>query len=767
MGSQAPKNQPSLQYSIHRTKPSQFDHSETHPSETSDNGFAMKTGGITSSAQTVLHTNCENYFPQITFTKRSNDPSWMTAQIKRLISQRDRTHSRGQHQNLRQLRLEMLSSLHPKTLRRCERRLVSGGTSSHESIANPRPGQRTRCTKASRSKLVDVQPAVSHSYARSSCLPPGGGGHRRIATWTGTLRYQNALDMFELNTLEQRREDLCLKFGRALLEKPRHRDLLPPWRREVSARLCNAVFQPQLCNAVFQPQLCNAVFQPQLCNAVFLPQLCNAVFLSQLCNSVFLSQLCNAVFLPQLCNAVFLSQLCNAVFLSQLCNSVLLSQLCNAVFLPQLCNAVFQQQLCNAVFLPQLCNAVFLPKLCNAVCADLVGAGGVGVRINWDAEEILEGDWLGVFEQDPRPPHARPPPTTPPSTTSHRFWQMPRPLYWDTPFSSRGTVTTNITQHRAELSVLARGGCVGVFVGFVRNGVCVAADCQAAYPTWVFDNRQVLGGRSLRSLVLPGTHNAGSYSLKDRGDVVSAWVVCQDEDIISQLLYGNRYLDLRVAYYPDTPELLWINHDLVRWRPLLEVLNDVRGFLAISPDPIIIDIHRTPIGFDLPEALPLLLSLMNETLGSHFLHNRYGPLVTLDQIWKIGKRVIFTFADADVADDKDWVWPPLPQAWANAQVLDDLMTYLDAQMNKRVGSPRLWAAMAHLTPTLWDMILRSHVGLRGLADRANFAITRWLRQRWGHMANIVASDFFRGNDVINVAIRKGKKRKNLRPCGVA
>ncbi|XP_042237589.1 uncharacterized protein LOC121876511 [Homarus americanus] len=421
----------------------------------------------------------------------------------------------------------------------------------------------------------------------------------------------------------------------------------------------------------------------------------------------------------------------------------------------------------------------------KAVCADLVGAGGVGVRvwptikasperhankmqfrllqINWDAEEILEGDWLGVFEQDPRPPHARPPPTTPPSTTSHRFWQMPRPLYWDTPFSSRGTVTTNITQHRAELSVLARGGCVGVFVGFVRNGVCVAADCQAAYPTWVFDNRQVLGGRSLRSLVLPGTHNAGSYSLKDRGDVVSAWVVCQDEDIISQLLYGNRYLDLRVAYYPDTPELLWINHDLVRWRPLLEVLNDVRGFLAISPDPIIIDIHRTPIGFDLPEALPLLLSLMNETLGSHFLHNRYGPLVTLDQIWKIGKRVIFTFADADVADDKDWVWPPLPQAWANAQVLDDLMTYLDAQMNKRVGSPRLWAAMAHLTPTLWDMILRSHVGLRGLADRANFAITRWLRQRWGHMANIVASDFFRGNDVINVAIRTNLALTLCRP----
>nr|XP_045595248.1 uncharacterized protein LOC123756209 [Procambarus clarkii] len=433
-------------------------------------------------------------------------------------------------------------------------------------------------------------------------------------------------------------------------------------------------------------------------------------------------------------------------------------------------------------------QTVNLPgSLDQTVCADLVGAGGVGVRvwptiraspqrhanklqsrllqINWDAEEIQGGDWVGVFQQDPRPPHTRPPPTTPttPAPAPHRFWQMPRPLHWDTPYASRGTITTNITQPRVELSVLARGGCVGLYVGFTRNGVCVASECIAAHPSWLFDNRQVVGNRSLRSLVLPGTHNAGSYSLRDSEDVVSAWVVCQDEDIVSQLLYGNRYLDLRVAYYPDTSELLWINHDLVRWRPLLEVLNAVRGFLAISPDPVIIDVHRTPVGFELPEAKPLLLSLMNETLGSHFLHNRYGSLVSLDQIWKIGKRVIFSFADADAADKQDWVWPPLPQAWANAQMLEDLRTYLDAQMNKRVGSPRLWAAMAHLTPTLWDMILRSHVGIRGLADRVNFPISRWLRQRWAHMANIIASDFFRGNDIINVAIRTNLALSVCRP----
>lgn len=208
-----------------------------------------------------------------------------------------------------------------------------------------------------------------------------------------------------------------------------------------------------------------------------------------------------------------------------------------------------------------------------------------------------------------------------------------------------------------------------------------------------------------------------------------------------------------MGYYPDTPELLWINHDMVRWRPLVEVLSQISAFLTISHDPVLIDIHRMPVGFEHHEAIQLLLSSMNESLGEHFLSERYGSQVTLDQVWATGKRAIFAFADIDVSEEVDWVWPPLPQAWANAQTLEDLRGYLDTQMTRRAASPRLWAAMMHLTPTLWDLLLRSHVGVRGMADRANPAVTTWLQKRWAHLANIVASDFFRGSDIVSVAIR--------------
>ncbi|XP_068234926.1 uncharacterized protein [Palaemon carinicauda] len=411
------------------------------------------------------------------------------------------------------------------------------------------------------------------------------------------------------------------------------------------------------------------------------------------------------------------------------------------------------------------------------VCADLVGTGGVGVRIwptlksspirlqhhltfrlvqiNWEAEEIFEGDWVGVFPKDPRPPMRRSNPLGLPVPREESLppWDMPAPLFWDTPYSTQGQLTSNVTQGRVELQMLAAGGCVGVWAAFIRNGIAVAADCLASHPNWLWQNRDVLGSRSLRSLVIPGSHNSGSFSLKDEDDVVSAWVVCQDENIISQLLFGIRYLDLRVAYYPQTPEKLWVNHDLVKWRPLEEVFSEVQTFLTLSRDPIIIDIHRTPVGFEFPEAVPSLLSLLNHTFGRDFLPDRLGPQVTLDQIWSIGKRVIFAYIDADVADEEDWIWPPLPQAWANAQMLGDLQHYLDGQMTLRQSSPRIWAAMAHLTPSFWDVILRSHEGVRGLSDRVNRPVTMWLRERWAHLANIVASDFFRGNNIINIAIR--------------
>ena len=46
----------------------------------------------------------------------------------------------------------------------------------------------------------------------------------------------------------------------------------------------------------------------------------------------------------------------------------------------------------------------------------------------------------------------------------------------------------------------------------------------------------------------------------------------QAEDVWDQLLYGIRYLDLRVSYHANTAEKFWLNHDLVKMNPLYKTV---------------------------------------------------------------------------------------------------------------------------------------------------------------------------------------------------
>ena len=58
----------------------------------------------------------------------------------------------------------------------------------------------------------------------------------RIILGDGYIEYTNALRVLGCSTLEGRREQLTLRFGRNLLRSPTHRDMLPPTMRDVHGR---------------------------------------------------------------------------------------------------------------------------------------------------------------------------------------------------------------------------------------------------------------------------------------------------------------------------------------------------------------------------------------------------------------------------------------------------------------------------------------------------------------------------------------------------
>jgi len=76
----------------------------------------------------------------------------------------------------------------------------------------------------------------------------------------------------------------------------------------------------------------------------------------------------------------------------------------------------------------------------------------------------------------------------------------------------------------------------------------------------------------------------------------------QDESLYNQLVYGIRYLDMRVGYHnvSGSEENLWIVHGSLRDDVALRsAAEQVKDFLNAAPKEIVVfDFHRFETGFD-------------------------------------------------------------------------------------------------------------------------------------------------------------------------
>lgn len=97
------------------------------------------------------------------------------------------------------------------------------------------------------------------------------------------------------------------------------------------------------------------------------------------------------------------------------------------------------------------------------------------------------------------------------------------------------------------------------------------------------------------------------------------------------------------------------------------------------------------------------------------------------------------------------------QLWPNKDTIDGLAQYMnETTCRKYFGELR--SMMVELTPTVFGIIADKYDGNRKLAQQANRQVTDWIRDRWLHCVNIVASDFFLGNDFIRLSIYANKMR---------
>ncbi|XP_026687339.1 uncharacterized protein LOC103521674 [Diaphorina citri] len=201
--------------------------------------------------------------------------------------------------------------------------------------------------------------------------------------------------------------------------------------------------------------------------------------------------------------------------------------------------------------------------------------------------------------------------------------------------------------------------CLPFWAGTLVNDVLQFLTCLKIRPTWMHDHRDVLGHLSVLSLLLPGTHNSACYKkidLSNIADIITENTITQDVDVWGQLVYGIRYVNLQTSYYslkkkqrgPVDEMNFYISNDMIRIRPLLPVLQDIRRFLEISQHEIVfLDFHRFPIGMKALAHHKVLIDLIEKEFGDlAFPRPDYFLKVpTLETIWKENKRLIIFYGE--------------------------------------------------------------------------------------------------------------------------
>lgn len=424
--------------------------------------------------------------------------------------------------------------------------------------------------------------------------------------------------------------------------------------------------------------------------------------------------------------------------------------------------------------------------------------------------------------------------------------------------------------------------CIGYCLAYHSRNKIYARNCLKTNPNWMLDTFQYIGSRSLPSIMIPGTHNSGTYPKQlDQTalHMINKYQMNQDESIFNQLMFGVRHLDLRVGYtkVKQRPEKLWIYHDIFRTEVSVdEILEQVKRFLDLtSHEIVIVDFHRFTVGFQnenimvQKERHAKLIDLIFKQLGNYIVPSYLGLHAPISEYISIGKRVIVGYANRgiilDLQNDQQSTFArlsyqvkslpqiihgdvptmryngnqtlvnnttssedllsntgtklssrhkllksisdtftkrsigiskknnsitsqpsmklisfednnnnpdqieiislskatlffsPIRHLWPNKDSIEGLAQYMnETTCRKYFGE--LSSMMAELTPTVFGVIADKYDGNRKLAQQVNRPITDWLRERWLHCVNIIATDFFLGNDLIRLSIYANKMR---------
>lgn len=223
---------------------------------------------------------------------------------------------------------------------------------------------------------------------------------------------------------------------------------------------------------------------------------------------------------------------------------------------------------------------------------------------------------------------------------------------------------------------------------------------------------QIPNDRVMNQLIIPGTHNSGSYNITGLSKfslspddplpmwideisnilpislvriIVAGWSKTQPYSIAWQLNHGIRYLDFRVCLFQSD---FYLCHALLSIK-LSDALAQIHQFVVAHPSEIVlVDLnHIYNVNSRADETR--LVRLLHDQLGNDLIPNSFRPANTIGVLRQSKRNVIIlidtTHSITDPALQKFavtqlWHQSNIDSPWPNQSNLADLKGTLDAEM---------------------------------------------------------------------------------------
>ena len=323
---------------------------------------------------------------------------------------------------------------------------------------------------------------------------------------------------------------------------------------------------------------------------------------------------------------------------------------------------------------------------------------------------------------------------------------------------------------------------------------------------WMAD--PAIQAKKVGQLVLPGTHDSGTFSLTLKlsqikySNIAFLWDLrggqapvgfpggkpyyvgpelydfvfrlvreiaqAHDQSIYGQLSGGIRYFDLRVYWDTDDRDL-YIHHGLRGCR-LSQIFQDVGKFVAQDGGRELVFLEVSHTNFqEQAEGPKALVAQLEQYVGAS---NLYVPeslddlaASTLSAITGQGSRVIVlnTSGDQYPAGSPLLTTDGFQDSGRSADGVDDVTTLAqeEAQGLAQKRTSPFYKVLWTLTPQMTDIVdgavsrlagNQSPPVLKGLADKADAALQDFVNQNSQYQFNLITSDWYEDSPVVSLAI---------------